>query len=910
MNRRTLLTNDTARISFAIIGIFLILGSSATSVYIQLNIQEREDDVTWNADQDQIESLLSMARIDLTQIVNQAGTNALQYIGNHPVIIAENTFSSAQLCNEHRLKNEISTVLSNYLLCNYVDSSICSLGNLKLTIDPSIFPNQRIAQDAINLSSFSMQLDRPLSVLLFGPEQQQNIPVYYHVSIDVPIIISSANEQKEPISMTLSLSTILTTRYLALQELISSFNESLNGFGPFWRTFTLLTNIYSMARGYRHYQTSLPQNIVDNHHLELLTNIVLLFEETLTFGGIDPQLLFETISHSKNIFSNQEVTNITTTNSLSSNWIIPFSDLQQPFAEESSDSEQSSEIQIVNISDIASAILWNKKSIDLYFLDNSQNDHHVIYEYTSSKTLNETIQEYLDLGWTLKDSSMELFVQNQTTLQTMQTICEHVYSAEFYTSVHRNGPTSIMIGNHQGYPIDNGSSNWIITQTLRQSQLQKPDIGEISIGSTVFQEVYTIIWQRNHQWSNKTTQTINNESVTTWESATTFDTKYEYNVTFSIIVDDYSQTNQYPGLIKDVFYESQSFSDTNLETTIPTYISEIYTPHKTDLFNLANGMYFRSMISESIPSWLLNDAISTLEEVYHLVTQITIDKEINPITYPNPKDLITQACSDLVTKFENNITFFEQKNLYCTNGEFNSTGLKSLYEIRKWYIDCIHQEINTLAQELNEDVSNAITDALGKAGFNDDSLFDESMDDSLVSSLHRQIAIPFSIPLELTKTGKSQQKTWNETLLFSIDHKPSYFSCFSEETYDGKTEYFLGIRNTCLLGPSGLPLLPLTPTTPWIVTLNTWLIQVRGSIAEFSLCDTGDESVFHPLFGHEPQEFVRKHEIIRANDGSLLGWNTRISFSADTVSCSLVPSWGCMVGDTNGVLSEHNGREI
>jgi hypothetical protein len=94
------------------------------------------------------------------------------------------------------------------------------------------------------------------------------------------------------------------------------------------------------------------------------------------------------------------------------------------------------------------------------------------------------------------------------------------------------------------------------------------------------------------------------------------------------------------------------------------------------------------------------------------------------------------------------------------------------------------------------------------------------------------------------------------------------------------------------------------------VTVNTWLVQVRGAFAEFSVSDTGDETVFHPLFCHEPLEYIRKNEVIRSKEGLVLGWNNRITFSADTVACSVVPSWGCMVGDTDGVISEHDGKSI
>jgi hypothetical protein len=80
------LNNDQARISFAVIGIFLILGSSATSVYVSYYDQQRNNTNLLTSDQQHIETLLSSVRIDLSQIINQAGVDASQYISSHPVI--------------------------------------------------------------------------------------------------------------------------------------------------------------------------------------------------------------------------------------------------------------------------------------------------------------------------------------------------------------------------------------------------------------------------------------------------------------------------------------------------------------------------------------------------------------------------------------------------------------------------------------------------------------------------------------------------------------------------------------------------------------------------------------------------------------------------------------------------------
>ena len=105
------------------------------------------------------------------------------------------------------------------------------------------------------------------------------------------------------------------------------------------------------------------------------------------------------------------------------------------------------------------------------------------------------------------------------------------------------------------------------------------------------------------------------------------------------------------------------------------------------------------------------------------------------------------------------------------------------------------------------------------------------------------------------------------------------------------------LRNRCTLGPTGLPILPPTPVTPWIITINIWIIDVEGEYAMFKVIDSSDETIFNPLFGHEPQIYVRESKIIKDGD-LIIGENTRLSYGFTTVSFAVVPSWGFMVGDT------------
>ena len=288
--------DESARVSFAVIGVFLILGSSVTSVYISMYDNKSFDHITWKNNQQHIQNIIGTIRTDLSQIINTAGITALQYISSHPIILPSDRFNSAEEANMYRLKQKIAETLTNYVHCNYESYSFRQ-NSYVIQINLSKLKEKKFSSKDIKLTPIKMQLQRSFSIPFLGPKQRQNLPVYYKVSCNIPLTIQDTGiyNKKNATSMSLTIETVITSRFNLLNHLLNSFNSSLNGFGPFWKTITLITNVYSMARGYQHYQSGKPLNVVDNKHLELLTNLLLLFEESLTFNGIEPNLLLGSV---------------------------------------------------------------------------------------------------------------------------------------------------------------------------------------------------------------------------------------------------------------------------------------------------------------------------------------------------------------------------------------------------------------------------------------------------------------------------------------------------------------------------------------------------------------------------------------------------------------------------------------
>jgi hypothetical protein len=233
--------------------------------------------------------------------------------------------------------------------------------------------------------------------------------------------------------------------------------------------------------------------------------------------------------------------------------------------------------------------------------------------------------------------------------------------------------------------------------------------------------------------------------------------------------------------------------------------------------------------------------------------------------------------------------------------------MKAVYCVREWYVykikDDIENVFSSIESKIDEQIENAIpSDAEFSAQDVKDTLSGEAMD-----ALKNQFAIPFGFDINLTHNDDDGAFQWSETIRLAIDQYPNYLDPFNEVEFEGKKEYWLGVKNLCMLGPTGVPILPPTPVTPWIITLNIWLIDVHGEYAQFKIIDSSDETLFNPLFGHEPQIYVRKLEKVRDQDGNVIGKNTCMNFHITTVAFGVVPSWGMMIGDVEGNIEEAHG---
>ena len=122
MIQRKFLSDQHARIPFSIIGVFLLLGSSVTAVYITRLELEKSKEIARSLDINEIENLLYYFEADLTNALNLAGMKALKEIGKHPVItssIGSQPRNKSVSCERHHQRG-IKRVPHRSLSLQYV----------------------------------------------------------------------------------------------------------------------------------------------------------------------------------------------------------------------------------------------------------------------------------------------------------------------------------------------------------------------------------------------------------------------------------------------------------------------------------------------------------------------------------------------------------------------------------------------------------------------------------------------------------------------------------------------------------------------------------------------------------------------------------------------------------------------
>jgi len=919
------LQDDSARIPFSVIGVFLILGSSFTTVYVSQLEMQKASEIASTIDFNEVENLIRYAEADIANALNIAGIKGLKEIGKRLVVTIEDNTGYGNTVDEincNRVKEIIMDELNIYLTGNYL-YDFFNDGRYAVNVvipEGEIYPvTSRVD---ISFRTIDMHMER-FTIPFIGPEAEKDHATYWVAEIPIDIEIKKLEKMEGSEAITtqrITVSSLITSRYPLLKSLVDEYHETINGISPLWTFTTVFSNIYSLARGYKHYSSGKPLNVVDNKHLALIANGGLLLEQSLVFSSVDPLGLVEfAIETGKTLKGSGEkpLTDVFNNDMTGEGFAVDPNDFSQGSANFDAGDDFNMSIDdcpYLDVSEIAERILYNISSVTLVFENDAGNIVSETIDFTGDiqEKISDAVSHWAENSYFLNKTIKHL-QRNGTANNLICDIAPEIYHADMHTKVAERQIIEEIWGNHGDYNNDGGYSPWTYNGfSFISSEVLKPEKGLVGYGSELYAETYNAFWWRTHYWYKWVEQNIsgNITLVKVWNNVT--DNRVE-EVTLKILLDNFASFKDTQNDIVDVLYYNSTVNDPNLEDTLGTYINMFPDSNSEKQELIQTGTVGATDLYYSVPgnynAWIEEESWNALDDILRLIGEIELDPSINATNYPNPLELVDKAKDDLLMKYNNNIDLYLNLSAYQSNSLFDSVGKKSVYYARDWYVYRVKTDIENVFSRIENLIDKQIEDAIpSDVGFDAQGIKDTLSEAG--ESLRNQFTIPFGFDINLIRNDDDNNFQWNETVRLAVDQYPNYLDPFEETTYEGVDYYSLGLKNICTLGPTGFPILPPTPVTPWIATLNVWVIEVKGEYAEFKVIDSSDETLFNPLFGHEPQIFLRKDEqIFNMDETILLGENTRLKFGFTTVAFGVVPSWGMMVGDIEGGWAEQNGLQ-
>ena len=357
---------------------------------------------------------------------------------------------------------------------------------------------------------------------------------------------------------------------------------------------------------------------------------------------------------------------------------------------------------------------------------------------------------------------------------------------------------------------------------------------------------------------------------------------------------------------KDVTYTS-AHTDPGLKEAYDSYKSNIFDP------NLMANVKNKNLDSDNCdprtfdvvpPVGLKGEAQDAVDEInWEIRKDIHLDPDINYMEYPNPADAMRATAIDLTAKIKANQSRYVDKDRYCSGGKYTSCSAKTISLVREWYVDEVLYQVNEQYGDAADKIDTEIDSSFGESA---DGVREANNNGANLLKSVMCFPIGFTMKAEHVRNdgshfGKDELAYWEENVTLLVDMVPDYL--LAENDDDNKELINLGVRNICLMGPKGVPVLP---PPNYVVQFNSWMINVEGRIDEFTLFDVDNECHPHPIFGHEAQVYRRTKFNVEdpSNNFIKIGFNTPIEFKFTTGTFIAVPPSPKGIGDRSGGIDE------
>lgn len=876
-NNPSFLHNDSARVPFVVIGIFLVI----LSTIVSLNLTRMDIKMAKTMSSSEIstpDKALSYAQADLARALNYAALDALKKLGETPVIKSDNTSDyyngtdgDPRRFNANWARAMTLKTFDIYMATNYNNDAFV-YGGYSVNVEP---PG---SWDTITFKPVRMKLNRTITPPLMEPGSD-GYETYWKIAMPVRIHLIDLDMKTELLSENITVETLITSRYPLLRDLVDEFSERVNGTNAVMTETTAFAMAYTWGRGYMQYGKGTPLNIVNNSHMALILNGALLLDQGYVFNSVDPISLVEYASQG------------------------------------------------------AATLLGTKKTYQNITLDN--NTYKVdpkgdAYNSTDDpdNAKNESEKGKYDFNITL----ITRYLNNDSkpggsiVEKEIRTIIPQVYSTKLATGVARQ--ISQTDGAHSGYEESYNVDAWGEPDRMAKTGIIAKDS---YVPGNLYGETWELAWTRNHVWRHTyyVTESCGKDCTMTvprYNYMTTVDSRVDkvaitlkalensnINIYFDFSMQDHVSKNDLSGTYdpKVVTYHF-AHNDPNLE---PAYIDYKLLFDVNKVANLKNmdlnGDTDLKFYPGDALAWVADESQYAVNDITaELMRDIHLDPEINYENYPVPSDLFDAVRDDLIMKIKANQTRYANKSNYYL-GKYSSASAKAISLVREWYVDQVMFQVKDKFTNASEEVNRRI-----KGNFSDpDKIKEKNRNAS--QFLKQGLKLPFGVPMRAFHVDEKgniyppeELEAWNESVTLLVDQEPNYLD--PEMPYGQEMLFTLKLRNNNLLGGIGVHILPTFE--PWIATFNMWSIDVEGEFVKLEVQDIDNEVHPDPIFGHEAQVYVREKLPVEdpLNDYAQIGQNTPIKFNFTTGTFILVPP-GKMegVGDKNWIrIEETSGFKV
>jgi len=808
----------------------------------------------------------------------------------------------------------------------------------------------------ITFRSVGMELERSVAVDLLVSEDTCEYSVYWVASIpDLSLKIRNLSSGKYW-RTTANISCLVPSRLPLLMNLTYTYQDSINGpLSPLMGLVSVIGEGYTEARSLLQYagKYDLVKNIVDNRWLQYLTNAGLVGIQYLVFNSIDPMMVAQLATQVNDLVARGARYGTSSTSDILTGMAsMPFingEDVFKTFGSEN-DSEARRALQNTTGSQRisrANVSLWNMSRAIL----NQTRTTYYYYNDSTGLKPQDTWRGYMftDQGYryhlaspdgdpdTDTDAPLPGFRRqytdriNRSVLQEIHKQVRDTYSASFSTRLSK----SVLNVSYTGCtPSDpdwrhaRNTSCWDLVQSSFRNSTTGRRLHDGGIPSgfpaTPYRETWTLRWKRNETWEHYevVNHTEAGNPVYGWKKYRDVIHSVDERATFAL------QAEAYPRDVKQVMHTTSVFGapphqrhvDDNLAFLLQTYVNDGFTDardrytdtardHGKGYNGTVDSVHWHNNTADGDTTgydriqWVIGRPDSmgaAARALYNITSMIRADRAAYSTIsgrYYSPDDptvnlsLVEQERHALLQEFQRRKNSYVNQQHYMEDGKYTSAAARVIVEMRRWFVEQIAEQLNTSHTRYAEDAINERVSSRDNGHFSGYQTYQNTID-TYKDAVDQLTHVQFGSQMRL-------EGNWTENMTLTVGTTPDYFD-FNDPP-SGEENWEFNVKNICLFGPTGLPLLP-TPVTPWVVTINSWYIHVDGHWDTFMVLDSSDETHPDPLLGHSGQTCIRTgpervRDRVCYQDNPCLGFCTPLTFGFDTMNLGIVPSGKLPIGD-------------